>query len=98
MDVTDSALLTIVMEYTEFYLACLRMDILEDGKVDERYRKTIADIIGEERVDNLLDELSDVEPMREDEDLIDLSERLPDGDADSAIRAFRSGMIRRIQD
>lgn len=97
MDVTDSALLTIVMEYTEFYLACLRVDMLEDGKVDERYRKTIADIIGEERVDNLLDELSDVEPMREDEDLIDLSERLPYGDADSAIRAFRSGMIRRIQ-
>ena len=95
MEVTDSALTTIVMEYTEFYLACLRMDILEEGKVDERYRKTIATVIGEERVDNLLDELRDVEPMREEEDLIDLSERLPDGDEESAIRAFRSEMVRR---
>lgn len=96
MDVTDSALVTIAMEYTEFYLACLRMDMLEDGKVDEQqYKQTISTIIGQERVDKLLDELRDVAPMREDEDLIDLSQRLPDGEADSAIRLFRSEMMRR---
>ena len=71
------------------------MDMLEDGKVDERYRQTISTIIGQERVDKLLDELRDVVPMREDEDLIDLSQRLPDGEADSAIRLFRSEMMRR---
>lgn len=97
MDVTDSALVTILMEYTEFYLACLRMDMLEDGKVDERYRQTIASVIGEARVDELLDEVSHIEPMREDEDLIDFSQRMPDGDTESAIRTFRSEMIRRTQ-
>lgn len=97
MEVTDSALVTIAMEYTEFYLACLRMDMLDDGKVDERYRNTIANIIGQERVDKLLDELHGVDPIREDEDLIDLSQRLPEGEADSAIYMFRSEIMRRSQ-
>lgn len=93
-ELADKTLTQMAMDYTEFYLACLRMDMLEDGKVDKHYRKTLSRYVGEERVDELLDELSRVEPMREEEDLIDLQQRLPDGSEKSAMRKFRSEVMK----
>ena len=93
-ELTDKTLTQMAMDYTEFYLACLRMDMLEDGKVDKHYRKTLSRYVGEERVDELLDELSRVEPMREEEDLIGLQQRLPDGSEESAIRKFRNAVMK----
>ena len=93
-ELADKTLTQMAMDYTEFYLACLRMDMLEDGKVDKHYRKTLSRYVGEERVDELLDELSLVEPMHEDEDLIDLQQRLPDGSEESAMRKFRSAVMK----
>lgn len=93
-ELADKTLTQMTMDYTEFYLACLRMDMLEDGKVDKHYRKTLSRYVGEERVDELLDELSRVEPMREEEDLIDLQQRLPDGSEESAMRKFRSEVMK----
>lgn len=93
-ELADKTLTQMAMDYTEFYLACLRMDMLEDGKVDKHYRKTLSRYVGEERVDELLLELSRVEPMREEEDLIDLQQRLPDGSEESAIRKFRNAVMK----
>lgn len=95
MDAVNSAITTVIMEYTEFYLACLRMDMLEAGKVNASYRKTIADVIGDGHVDMMLDELSKVDPLREGEDLLDLAERIPEGEEDSALRMSRKEMRRR---
>lgn len=95
IEVTDSSLVSILMDYTEFYLACLRMDLMEDGKVDANYRKTLASVVDEDKVDELISELMAVEPMREDEDLIDLAQRLPDSDNSQILKEFRSSIMRK---
>lgn len=95
IEVTDSSLVSILMDYTEFYLACLRMDLMEDGKVDANYRKTLASVVDEDKVDELIAELLTVEPMREDEDLIDLAQRLPDSDNSQILKEFRSSIMRK---
>lgn len=96
MKVVGSMMDKVIMEYSEFFLACLRQDMEHPEKIDKTYRETIARLVGEERVDELMDELRVVEPMRDDEDLIDLSMRLPESDGKSVITHFRKSVRHRM--
>lgn len=92
----DNAMSDTLMRYVEFYIACLRIDFDIPGKFDGSYRTSLANVIGNEHVDELLAEVCQIPPMTSDEDMLEFASRLPDSKEGSQLFRLRRLMFEKF--